>query len=370
MLNSKPGFTPQGLTVVFLAFILYQFGHNVLGIKGLEVISFILVSLIFSGFIEIKRLHDPQGFRVVFPKEIFAYEENKIRYSLEKLGSAGWNGLSIHCKDKENKKIKVSVNPSTNKGINEGVLGVFKRQERGIAESLNVNLIWKDCFGLVSRNLKINQSEKIIVYPQRVKIKIDDRQPLGFGLPFQIENGNTVDREGSSQDFLGIRKYVFGDSLKNIDRVSSEKTGELMVKKFHHLEGIGAWVRLSNKGWESYDHWENGIKITAAWASFWASKKYPVGFLYEGDEVIRIMPSDGESVLNKIFHSLALLPKDFSNQPFTPRKHAGNSLFVLPSKVKMPTQSFGILTPRQKIPTGSNVSISWKKKSQYWVPGL
>ena len=95
-----------------------------------------------------------------------------------------------------------------------------------------------------------------------------------------------------------------------------------------------------------------------------------MGFLYEGDEVIRIMPSDGESVLNKIFHSLALLPKDFSNQPFTPRKHAGNSLFVLPSKVKMPTQSFGILTPRQKIPTGSNVSISWKKKSQYWVSGL
>jgi len=367
MQKSKPGFTPQGLATIFLSFILYQFGHNVLAIAGLEMLSFILVSLLVSGFLELKAKNDPGGLKVVFPKRVFVNEIISVRYLLEDLGGASWSGLNLNYRNKKNKKIKTFVSGGDQSVRKEGVLGSFTREKRGICKGLDIDLVWKDCFGLVSRSLSFQKPEKIIIYPQKIKINIDKRTPVGFGLPFSGEDGSAVDREGTSQDFFGIRKYVFGDSLKKIDRTSSEKTGNLMVKKFHHHEGVGAYIRLSNRGWESSLHWENAIAIAASWASFWSSKKFPIGFFYEGDDVLRIPPAQGEAVLERIFYNLAVLPKGFSKKSLKAKKNIGNSLFILPSKTKIPSNSLGILVPKEKIPKESPCFL-WKKSEKYWIP--
>ncbi len=367
MQKSKPGFTPQGLGLIFLSFILYQFGHNVLAIKGLEMLSFILISILISGFIELKSKDNPEGLKVVFPKRIFANEDILVRYSIENLGGANWAGLNLNYRNKKNKKVKTFISGGYQTVRKAGVLGKFKREKRGICGGLDIDLNWKDCFGVVSRSLSFRKPEKIIIYPHKIELKIDRKNPVGFGLPFTGEEGTAVDREGSSQDFFGIRNYVFGDSLKKIDRLSSEKTGDLMVKKFHHLEGVGAYIRLNNNGWESYDHWENAIKTAATWASFWSSKKFPVGFFYEGDDVYRIAPAQGDVVLDKILYRLALLPESFSSGETHVKNNIGNSLFILPSKIKIPINSIGVIVPKKNISKDIS-SIRWERVGRYWIP--
>ena len=235
-----------------------------------------------------------------------------------------------------------------------------------------MNVSWSDPVGLAFKSRIQSLPARLTILPRRVVVSTSAKAPVGRGLPYSLEEGSAVNREGSSQDVMGIRPYVAGDPLRRIHWRATGKSGKIMVTQFHHLEGVGAWLALTIQGWgkagSEEASWEDGIAVTAGWASRWASTGSPVGLWVEGVPEATVFPSEGTEALSRIRHALALLPAE-PPENLDARPPDGRAIWIIPATRLVPAGHRGVVVPARPLPSGP-ARVEWAAgPGGLWLPG-
>lgn len=366
MTRVRPGLTHLGAVFLLLAVVLWILGHSVLGVRGLETIGFFLLAIVMVGAGEAWFGAPPGRLDVSFGGPVRAGEDSRALFRLEYLGGAGWGGATLACAPPGGRKLTRRVQPGGRDLGREGSLGSWRFPRRGRQAGVPVSLTWEDPVGVARRTRTDVLPQELLVLPKRVEVDSRAAAAGGRGLPFASEEGAPVMREGSSQDFLGVRPYEAGDSLRHIHWRSTAKTGEYMVTQFHHLEGVGAWIALAGKGWAEGGagpgRWEDGVAIAAGWAETWAKAGGPVGLWVEGAPASTVFPAEGADALQRILASLADLPANPPAEGSAGGSPEGRSLWVLPGPRVVPSGHVAIEVPARPLPHGPS-KVVWTEAS-------
>jgi uncharacterized protein (DUF58 family) len=84
-------------------------------------------------------------------------------------------------------------------------------------------------FGVAERRRRVSISSPTTVYPRLVPI---DELPFLESSPTAERAMHTLPRRGTGPDYLGIREYRTGDSLRHVHWRSTARHGEVMVREF------------------------------------------------------------------------------------------------------------------------------------------
>jgi uncharacterized protein (DUF58 family) len=186
-----------------------------------------------------------------------------------------------------------------------------------------VRLRTGDLFGLVSRELDLDETDRLIVYPRVVplaRLGLPARQPLG-----DLRTRSWLFEDPSR--FVGAREHRPGDSLRRIHWGASARSGRLQVKVFEATTShqLAFFLDLNTSGpWWSltYDADLVELAITAvASAATWAIEQdYPVGLVTNGMHRgrlgrVAVAPGAGPNQLQLVLEALAGL-EPFAARPF------------------------------------------------------
>jgi uncharacterized protein (DUF58 family) len=104
---------------------------------------------------------------------------------------------------------------------------------RGVHASTEVVVSSSAPFGVAVRRRRLEVPGGTVVYPTLVRL--DDLPFLGAS-PTAERAIHSAPRRGGGPDYLGIREYRWGDSMRHVHWPSTARTGELMVREFEREE--------------------------------------------------------------------------------------------------------------------------------------
>ncbi|MDP3110544.1 MAG: DUF58 domain-containing protein [Thermodesulfovibrionales bacterium] len=193
--------------------------------------------------------------------------------------------------------------------VSQDVNGIFRK--RGIYRYGDFSISSSFPFILFTKKVKARVEGEIIVYPE---IKdIDELIPEITGSGYD----RYVTRHGAGDEFMMIREFRYGDSMRRIQWKASAKTGKLMVKDMGMDEPRLLTVILDNikspqppftKGGQG------GITSFEKAVSFAASVAYKfirIGFFVRLLTCKKLIPfGSGQEQLFKILDALALIDEE------------------------------------------------------------
>jgi uncharacterized protein (DUF58 family) len=118
-------------------------------------------------------------------------------------------------------------------GASIGVTTSRVASRRGIHRSSEVTVSSAAPFGVVERRRRFSVPGETVVYPALVPL--GDLPFLGAS-PTAERALHAVPRRGGGPDYLGIREYRWGDSMRHVHWPSTARHGELMVREFEREE--------------------------------------------------------------------------------------------------------------------------------------
>ncbi len=171
-----------------------------------------------------------------------------------------------------------------------------------------------DVFGFFNRYQEIETIDHLMVYPKILpleKLGIPSRQPLG-----EIRTVKHLFHDPVLM--LGIREYVYGDSLKSIEWKSTARTGSLQTKIFEPTTTVDMGIFLDVRTvamplWSiNPEKFELAIVTAASLANQALSEDYRVGLYINKNspgtaEIIHIPPSRHPEQLKHILEALAMI---------------------------------------------------------------
>jgi len=101
---------------------------------------------------------------------------------------------------------------------------------RGVVTLKSISVLWPDPFGLNQGVQHFKQLQQILVLPKRYKVS--KTLELGGGRHFQPGGINPSWSIGESHEFVSLRDYRDGDSLRKIHWASSAKRAKPVVKEY------------------------------------------------------------------------------------------------------------------------------------------
>lgn len=102
-------------------------------------------------------------------------------------------------------------------------------RSRGPFDSSAVVLASAAPFGVAERRRRVEVSSRTIVYPRLIAL---DELTFLESTPTPERAMHTMPRRGAGPDYLGIREYRTGDSLRHVHWRSTARHGEVMVREF------------------------------------------------------------------------------------------------------------------------------------------
>jgi len=156
----------------------------------------------------------------------------------------------------------LSLKPGESKEV---TLGLMPRR-RGLLRLVNLRVELPDPFGLFQRlRVVANEASEILVIPRRYKLP-----PLDLSGPSELkvggETASTVRGEGG--EFMGLREYRPGDSLRKIHWKAWARTGQPIVKEFEEIRfpryGLVLDTSLDESGPELF---EEAVSVAASFVS-------------------------------------------------------------------------------------------------------
>jgi len=202
-----------------------------------------------------------------------------------------------------------------------------------------VSVTASDHFGLFRLERQIETPDRLLIYPQTVRLRRIDLRPqrtLGFAGPISTR------RAGSGVDFYGVREYVLGDRLRKINwRVSALHDRRLFTNEFQQesLADIGLILDartqsdIRTQGGALFEH---SVQATASLADLFLRDGHRVGLLSYG-AMTRVFPGYGATQRERILSALA-----FSQ---TQMSYAFDRLGNLPIRFFPPRSQLVIVTP-------------------------
>ncbi len=185
-----------------------------------------------------------------------------------------------------------------------------------------VRLRTGDLFGLVSREMTVEEVDTLVVYPRVVPVTalgLPARQPLG-----DLRTQSWIFEDPSR--LAGVREHRPGDSLRRIHWAASARTQRLQVKVYEpttsHKLTIFLNLRSTPGSWWGLDYDPDALELTistAASLGAWGlGEGYEVGLITNGIHRfgrlrVALEPSNDPAHLHRILEALGRL------QPFAVR---------------------------------------------------
>ena len=109
------------------------------------------------------------------------------------------------------------------------VIGTARRAaRRGVQESTAVLIRSAAPFGVAEAGRSVEVPGRTVVYPAVVRL---DRTPLLDLVPTSESAMHTAPRRGTGPEYLGIREYRTGDSMRHVHWPSTARHGRVMVRE-------------------------------------------------------------------------------------------------------------------------------------------
>lgn len=141
------------------------------------------------------------------------------------------------------------VVPSLARGEAVAVGTVRRALRRGVHEEAEVLVCSAAPFGVVEARRSVAVASRTIVYPTVVRLA---GVPLVDDVPTFEHSIHTAPRRGGGPEYLGIREYRVGDSMRHVHWPSTAHHGQVMVREFEreHTRRLAIVLDTSADGGE------------------------------------------------------------------------------------------------------------------------
>ncbi|ELZ39879.1 DUF58 domain-containing protein [Halorubrum tebenquichense] len=202
------------------------------GGRALDAVVLPVAVALAAGYVQVSRVDVPPV-RHVAPPNGFVGETRDVRLEFGS-GAAGGGGSSIPGTGPSSFLADVRVRvgegldgPATPIRASVGTEPVSYRvtyRRRGERTLGPVDLTVTDVFGLFERDLVVDETAAVTVYPPR------DAIPTGFRRALHAADAVDVSRE--REEFDRLREYARGDAVRDVHWATTAKRDEIVVKEF------------------------------------------------------------------------------------------------------------------------------------------
>lgn len=192
-------------------------------------------------------------------------------------------------------------------GASQGIPLDFLCEQRGRFTLGPTRVVSGDPFGLFRREVVLEGSHRVVVYPATVDLPRLSLPPAD--LPGEGRHRRRT--HFITPNAAGIREYAFGDSYNRIHWPSTARNDKLMVKEFELDPASETWVILdldrkvqAGSGLQSTE--EYGVTLAASVAKLYLESNRPLGLLALGRYLDLHRPDRGGHQLARLMEALSL----------------------------------------------------------------
>jgi uncharacterized protein (DUF58 family) len=157
-----------------------------------------------------------------------AFQGDRVRVSLVATNRTRAPRLALELRDEHLQEARAFV-PSIGPGERVVVDTERVAARRGVLDASDVVLSSAAPFGAAERRRRLTIASPTVVYPALVRL---GELPFLESAPTPERAIHAAPRRGTGPDYLGIREYRVGDSMRHVHWPSSARLGTLMVREF------------------------------------------------------------------------------------------------------------------------------------------
>lgn len=218
-----------GLLVVGAA-TLFAIGTNIQS-GWLIVLASILLGAVIAGIALPRRTVRRLKVARRCPGEATQGEEVLVELDVENTARRG--ALEVVVEDEHLGPARVLV-PSLAPGERVRVSSTRRARRRGVAETSFVRITSAAPFGVAVAARPAEASGRTVVYPEVVSI---EDLPLAGSPAGDASSVAAAASRGRGAEYLGVREYRTGDSMRHVHWPSTARTGAVMVREFEREHG-------------------------------------------------------------------------------------------------------------------------------------
>jgi uncharacterized protein (DUF58 family) len=207
------------------ALLLFTVGTSVQA-GWLLVLASCLLGATVAGFLLPGRMLRGLSFERRAPAE--AFQGDEVRVSLVVSNASSGHRFALELLDEHLEPVRAFL-----PGIAPGDRVIVETRRvaarRGVHETSDVMVASAAPFGVAGRRRRIPVGSPTVVYPTLVRL---DELPFLESAPTPERAIHTAPRRGTGPDYLGIREYRVGDSMRHVHWPSTARHGALMVREF------------------------------------------------------------------------------------------------------------------------------------------
>lgn len=221
--------TPKGTFFIIILFVSMIFGFNpdksMLHQISILSLSFIIIAYIFTFRFKTK---------IKIERELpeLCIINKKTRYSIIIKNNNKKKVSNLFFKDVTNQFLmssELQIIPYIKSNNSIELDNAFTPLKRGYIHIEGFNIYKEDPFGLLRKSFFIKAPANILVLPQIYNMPffnfLGKRKYNQGGIPY-------AEKKGESEEFISLKKYKNGDSIKRINWKATAKTGELFVNEY------------------------------------------------------------------------------------------------------------------------------------------
>lgn len=207
------------------AVLLFVIGTNIQSGWLLVLSSLLLASLVAGSILPLRTVRRVEVERSA-PLE--AYQGDRVRVELDVANRDRRSKLPLLLEDGHCSPVRV-LTPSLGKGEGIRLSTTRVARRRGVAESSIVRLSSSAPFGVAIARRAIDVASRTVVYPAVVPL---GEIPAAWHAPSADRSTPGDSRRGLGAEYLGIREYRTGDSMRHVHWPSTARHGSVMVREF------------------------------------------------------------------------------------------------------------------------------------------
>ncbi len=176
-------------------------------------------------------------------------------------------------------------------------------QNRGFLRFYGVDIVRPDPLGLCNARCSIASPQKLVVLPKRYPVPslrlpgARKHHALGVSLASSI---------GNHEEFVSLREYRPGDSLRHIHWRSSAKRGELIIKEYQDEYYVRHGLLLDTFTDIAFsDLFEEAVAIAASFVCALQTQEALMDLIFVGDQAYRFSSGRGTASVDHLLEILA-----------------------------------------------------------------
>ena len=157
-----------------------------------------------------------------------AHQGDRVRVDLVVTNRSRGVRLALDLRDEHLEPVRMFL-PKLAPGASVVVETRRTASRRGVHEASDVVVASAAPFGVAEKRRRVALASATIVYPRLERL---DHLPWIESSPTPERALHSAPRRGAGPDYLGIREYRTGDSLRHVHWPSTARHGEVMVREF------------------------------------------------------------------------------------------------------------------------------------------